>query len=89
MTTFLSRLFTFANYGNKMLQPAVALAMLYYTWLQVELKRTGVEAKAKQYFPLVVLALLVAELFLAIWYDYSLFSVPQSGRRFNGEKKLA
>ena len=64
-----SRLFTFVTYGNKILQPTVALAMLYYVWLQVELKRTSVEAKAKQYFPLVVLAILVAELFLAIWYD--------------------
>ena len=72
-------MFTFATYGNKILQPAVALAMLYYTWLQVELKRTSVEARAKQYFPLVVLALLVAELFLAIWYEYDVhFSAPES-----------
>ena len=63
----ISRLYTFATYGNKILQPTVALAMLFYTWLQVELKRTSVEAKVKQYFPLVVVALLVAELFLAIW----------------------
>ena len=62
------RLFTFATYGNKILQPMVALAMLYYTWLQVELKRTSVEARAKQYFPWIVFALLLAELFLAIWY---------------------
>ena len=62
------RLFTFATYGNKILQPMVALALLYYTWLQVELKRTSVEARAKQYFPWIVLALLLAELFLAIWY---------------------
>ena len=72
-------MFTFATYGNKILQPTVALAMLYYTWLQVELKRTSVEARAKQYFPLVVLALLVAELFLAIWYENDVnFSAPKS-----------
>ena len=61
-------MFTFATYGNKILQPMVALALLYYTWLQVELKRPSVEARAKQYFPWIVLALLLAELFLAIWY---------------------
>ena len=74
-------MFTFATYGNKILQPTVALAMLYYTWLQVELKRTSVEARAKQYFPLVVLALLVAELFLAIWYEFDVhISGPKSVR---------
>jgi len=78
-TESLCRLFTFATYGNKILQPTVALAMLYYTWLQVELKRTSVEAKAKQYFPLVVLAILVAELFLAIWPTVNV-SGTRSGR---------
>ena len=61
------RLFTYATYGNKILQPMVALCLLYYTWLQVELKRTSVESYAKKNFPVFVVAVLFAELILAIW----------------------
>ena len=61
------RLFTYTTYGNKILQPLVALCLLYYTWLQVELKRTSVESYAKKNFPVFVVAILFAELILAIW----------------------
>ncbi len=60
-------MYTYITYGNKAMQPMVATVMLYYTWLRVELKRQSIEARTRQFFPLIVVGLLVAQFFLVIW----------------------
>lgn len=66
-TNTLCQLFSFVVYGNKCLQAFTVLALLTYTFVFVQFKRTVIEQRAKRFFPLIVIVLLVFELLFAIW----------------------
>ncbi len=67
LSTSVCRLFLYASYGNRILQPLIVAAMLYYAWAVAELKRTAVETMTRRYFPMAALALLAAEAMITIW----------------------
>ena len=57
---------SFVVLGNRILQVNSVLAMVYYSWLHLELKKTIIERRMKQFFPLVILSLLLLELVMVI-----------------------
>ena len=67
LNTFLCQFFTYVVYGNKILQAMAVLAMLFYTWLYLELKNVRVEKWTKRFFPFMLVGLFIVELFLVIW----------------------
>ena len=57
---------SFVVLGNRILQVNSVLAMVYYSWLHLEFKKTIIERRMKQFFPLVILSLLLLELVMVI-----------------------
>ena len=66
-TDSLCQFLTLATFGNKVLQPTIIVAMLYYAWTCVEFPRSPVEKRTKQFFPLIVIAILVFEIMVVLW----------------------
>lgn len=59
---------TFVEYGNKILQASVVVALAYSTALTVHYKTAGFENNVlKKYFPIIILGLLKLEVVLTLW----------------------
>jgi len=65
-TTTLCQFASFVVLGNRILQVNSVLTMVYYSWLHLEFKKTIIERRMKQFFPLVILSLLILELVMVI-----------------------
>ena len=65
-STALCQFETFVVLGNRVLQVLTLLFLVYYAWIQTEFKKTAIENKTKQFLPLVILTLVLAEVLVAI-----------------------
>ena len=66
-TNTMCQLFSYVIYGNKVLMAFTVLALLAYTFVFVQFKRTIIETRVKRFFPLIVITLFIFELLFAIW----------------------
>jgi len=57
--------FMFATLGNRLLQVNTVLALLYYSWICLEQKKTSIEQNVKLFFPLIILGLIFLEIIFA------------------------
>ena len=64
-STSICQFFMFATLGNRLLQVNTVLAMLYYSWICLEQKKTSIEQNVKLFFPLVILGLILIEIIFA------------------------
>ena len=64
-TTSICQFFMFVTLGNRLLQVNTVLAMLYYSWVILEQKRTIIEQNVKLFFPLIIVGLIIVEILFA------------------------
>lgn len=64
-TNSICQFFMFATLGNRLLQVNTVLALLYYSWICLEQKKTSIEQNVKLFFPLILLGLIFLEIIFA------------------------
>ena len=64
-TTSICQFFRFTMLGNRLLQVNTVLALLYYSWICLEQKKTSIEQNVKLFFPLILLGLIIVEIIFA------------------------
>ena len=64
-TTTICQFFMFVTLGNRLLQVNTVLALLYYSWVMMEQKRTIIEQNVKLFFPLIIIGLIILEIIFA------------------------
>ena len=64
-TTSICQFFMFTTIGNRLLQVNTVLALLYYSWICLEQKKTSIEQNVKLFFPLILVGLILVEIIFA------------------------
>ena len=64
-TTSICQFFMFTTIGNRLLQVNTVLALLYYSWICLEQKKTSIEQNVKLFFPLILVGLIIVEIIFA------------------------